>query len=65
MRHSRHLFYLFSSRYSTGNSYVEYKCCYGTVDSAVASDTRGSGFESSYRKLLSNNYLMLIACRKE
>ena len=37
----------------------------GTVDSAVASDTRGPGFESSHRRLLLNNYLLLTVCRKD
>ena len=37
----------------------------GTVGNAVASDTRGPGFESSHRQLLLNNYLLLTACRKD
>ena len=34
----------------------------GTVGSTVASDTRGPGFQSSYRQLLLNNYLLLTDC---
>ena len=36
----------------------------GTVDSTVASNTRGHGFESSHRQLLLDNYLLLTDCRK-
>ena len=32
----------------------------GTVDSAVAYETRGPGFESSHRQLLSNIYLFTV-----
>ena len=31
----------------------------GTIDSAVTSDTRAPGFESSHRQLLFNIYLLL------
>ena len=37
----------------------------GTADSAVASDTRGQGFESSRLQFLLNNYLLLTVCRKD
>ena len=37
----------------------------GTVGRAVASNTRGPGFESSHRQLLLNNYLLLTVCRKD
>ena len=40
-------------------------CGCGTVGSAVASDTRGPGFESSHRQLLLNIYLLLTVCRKD
>ena len=33
--------------------------------SAVASNTRGPGFESSHWQLLLNNYLLLTVCRKD
>ena len=36
-------------------------CGYGTVDSAVASNTIGPGFESSHQQL----YLKLTVCRKD
>ena len=36
----------------------------GTIDSAVASDTRGPGLKSSRRQLLLNFYIQLILCRK-
>ena len=35
------------------------------VGRAVASDTRGPGFESSHRQLLLNFYLLLTVCRKD
>ena len=34
-------------------------CC-GSVDSAIASDTRGPRFESSHRQLLLNNNLLFV-----
>ena len=37
----------------------------GAVGRAVASNTRGPGFESSHRQLLSNIYLLLTVCRKD
>ena len=37
----------------------------GAVGRAVASDTRGPGFESSHRQLLLNIYLLLTVCRKD
>ena len=37
----------------------------GAVGRAVASDTRGPGFESSHRQLLLNAYLLLTGCRKD
>ena len=37
----------------------------GAVGRAVASDTRGPGFESSHRQLLLNIYLLLPVCRKD
>ena len=37
----------------------------GAVGRAVASDTRGPGFESSHRQLLLNIYLLLAVCRKD
>ena len=37
----------------------------GTVGSAIASDSRGPGFESSYQQLFLNNYLLLTVCRKD
>ena len=39
-------------------------CC-GAVGRAVASNTRGPGFESSHRQLLLNIYLLLAVCRKD
>ena len=36
----------------------------GAVDSAVASNTRGSGFASIHRQLLLNNSFLLTVCRK-
>ena len=36
-----------------------------TVGRAVASDTRGPGFESSHRQLLLNIYLLLTVCGKD
>ena len=36
----------------------------GAVGRAVASDTRGLGFDSSHRQLLLNIYLLLTVCRK-
>ena len=39
-------------------------CC-GSVDSAIASDTRGPRFESSHRQLLFNFSLLLTDCRKD
>ena len=37
----------------------------GTADSAVASDDRGPGFDSSHRQLLFNIYLLLTVCRRD
>ena len=37
----------------------------GAVGRAVASDTRGPGFESSHQQLLLNIYLLLTVCRKD
>ena len=37
----------------------------GAVGSAVTSDTRGPCFESSHRRLLLNNYLLLTDSRKD
>ena len=37
----------------------------GAVGRAVASNTRGPGFESSHRQLLLNIYLLLTVCRKD
>ena len=37
----------------------------GAVGRAVASDTRGHGFESSHQQLLLNIYLLLTVCRKD
>ena len=37
----------------------------GTVVSAVASDTRGPGFESSHWQRLWNNYILLSDCRND
>ena len=37
----------------------------GSVGRAVASNTRGPGFESSHRQLLLNIYLLLTVCRKD
>ena len=37
----------------------------GAVGRAVASDTRGPGFESSHWHLLWNIYLLLTFCRKD
>ena len=37
----------------------------GAVGRAVASNTRGPGFESSHWQLLSNIYLLLTVCRKD
>jgi len=37
----------------------------GTVGRAVASKSRGPGFESSHRQLLLNIYLLLTDCRKD
>ena len=37
----------------------------GTVDSVVASYTRGPESESSHHQLLLNNYLLLTACTKD
>ena len=37
----------------------------GAVGRAVASDTRGPGFESSHRQLLLNIYLLLTVCWKD
>ena len=37
----------------------------GTVDSEVASDTRGPGFEYSHRQFLLNKYLLLTVCRRD
>ena len=37
----------------------------GAVVRAVASDTRGHGFESSHWQLLLNIYLLVIVCRKD
>ena len=37
----------------------------GTVGRAVASDTRGPGFESCLWQLLLNVYLLLTVCRKD
>ena len=37
----------------------------GTVDSTVASNTRGPRFESNLWQLLLNNYLQLTVCRKD
>ena len=36
----------------------------GTVDSTVASNTRGTGFDSSHHKISLNNYLLLTVSRK-
>ena len=36
-----------------------------TVDSMVASDTKGSWFESSHQQLLLNNYIGSTDCRKD
>ena len=36
-----------------------------TVDSMVASDTKGSWFKSSHQQLLLNNYIGLTDCRKD
>ena len=36
----------------------------GTIDSAVASNTRGLVFESTHRELLLKNYLLLTVFRK-
>ena len=44
--------------YFVGLSYTGCGC--GTVCSAVASDNRGPGFESSHRQLLLNNYYKLF-----
>ena len=38
---------------------------YGSIDRAVASDTRGMWFESSHRQLLLNQYFLLTVCRKD
>ena len=37
----------------------------GAVGRAVASNTKGPGFESSHRQLLLNIYLLLTVCRKD
>ena len=37
----------------------------GAVGRAVASDTRGPGFESNHRHILLNIYLLLTVCRKD
>ena len=37
----------------------------GVVGRAVASNTRGPGFESSHQQLLLNIYLLLTVCRKD
>ena len=37
----------------------------GAVGRAVASNTRGPGFESSHWQLLLNIYLLLTVCRKD
>ena len=37
----------------------------GAIGRAVASNTRGPGFESSHRQLLLNIYLLLTVCRKD
>ena len=37
----------------------------GAVGRAIASNTRGPGFESSHWQLLLNNYLLLTVCRKD
>ena len=37
----------------------------GSVGRAVASDTRGPGFESSHQQLFMNMYLLLAVCRKD
>jgi len=37
----------------------------GAVGRAVASDTRGPGFESSHRHFLLNIYQLLTVCRKD
>ena len=37
----------------------------GAVGRAVASNTRGPGFESSHRQLLLNIYLLLTVCTKD
>ena len=37
----------------------------GAVDSLVASDYRGPGFQSSHKQLLLSNYLLLTVCRKD
>ena len=42
---------------------INYGC--GAVGRAVASDTRGSGYESSHQQLLLNIYLLLTVCRKD
>ena len=37
----------------------------GAVGRAVASETRGPGFESSHLQLLLNIYLLLTVCRND
>ena len=56
---------MFLSKYAVAIVRFQQGSGCGAVGRAVASATRGPGFDSSHRQLLLSSYLLLTVCRKD